>query len=56
MIWRGVASPGFCPSLNGSSKMLLETTKVVIPCPVFAPRPTAPSSRISHPAPVAAPG
>ncbi len=56
MISRGVANPGFCPTPYGSSKRLSDTINVAVPWAVLPPNPTAHSSRISPPAPVAAPG
>ena len=47
VISHGIAAPGKCK---------FETEKPVSPALGFAPRPVAPSSRISPPEPVAAPG
>ncbi len=53
MICKGLA---MCSGLPTSLPQSLETVKPVKPALGLEPRPVAPSSRISPPAPVAAPG
>ena len=53
MICSGLA---MCSGLPNSPPQSLETVKPVMPALGLEPRPVAPSSRISPPAPVDAPG